>query len=204
MGSEISPQDLLIDSELRLFRHPSDTTFYPSNWTYSISVHQILPPPHLQHQVTTTKKKKTRKLCSLKIGPRDHGWLMFNITSAVQSWINDPADNHGLIVRVRTDHFKHDLNLHDMGLVTGSSSKHDVHPFLLAFVRSAGDKAVTRANKRPKRESGGNSVRVRRQKAVSYWDDDEAWNPRRESFFIMMMKHVSYLVINYISLTLMT
>lgn len=93
--SEVSPDDEVMGCELRIYRSLADA-YYPSNWTYTVSVYQI---------IDKGDHKSLRKLDSKKVGLHDNGWILLNVTKALLKWTISGMTNHGLVVKVKHDDF---------------------------------------------------------------------------------------------------
>lgn len=93
--SEVSPEDEVMGCELRIYRSLADS-YYPSNWTYTVSVYQI---------IDKEDHKSLRKLDSKKVGLHDNGWILFNVTKSLLKWTFSGMTNHGLVVKVKHDDF---------------------------------------------------------------------------------------------------
>lgn len=93
--SEVSPEDEVMGCELRIYRNLADA-YYPSNWTYTVSVYQI---------IDKGDHKSLRKLDSKKVGFHDNGWILLNVTKALLKWTVSGMTNHGLVVKVKHDDF---------------------------------------------------------------------------------------------------
>lgn len=89
--SEILIEDTLIDGELWMYRN-IEMTQLPSNWTYIVTIYQV-------HKVPGERKKIT-KVTSKQLTTDDWGWIVFNVTSALEDWTKGHTENHGFFLKV--------------------------------------------------------------------------------------------------------
>ena len=89
--SQLSNEDELIDGELWMHRD-MDLCQLPRNWTYIATIFQVHKQPG--------QRKKLTKITSRQLTNIDWGWLVFNVTIALESWKKGQADNHGLLIKV--------------------------------------------------------------------------------------------------------
>lgn len=89
--SEIRIEDKLIDGELWIYRN-NEMSHLPTNWTYDVTVYQV-------HKVRGERKKIT-KVTSKQLTDDDWGWIVFNVTSALEDWTKGHTENHGFFVKV--------------------------------------------------------------------------------------------------------
>jgi len=170
--SEVSSEDEVMGCELRIYRSLADS-YYPSNWTYTVSVYQI---------IDKGDHKSLRKLDSKKVGLHDNGWILFNVTKALLKWTFSGMTNHGLVVKVKHDDFVHDLMPKDIGLLGFSSGfSRDKNPFLLGFFQTtngiAGSSSTSSSSSHVSKRKKRREQRSPRHREVSYYDDDDSWNP---------------------------
>lgn len=151
--SEVPPEEYLIGAELKLY-HNSHVRNRKNHGSYTITVYRVLKTQdgirELQYidavNITTTCKK---------------GWLTFNVSEALDHWINDPEGNRGLYLSVHpADRSAHEMRAEDIGM--GLRDYPDKQPFIVGYFKSSG---VRESKIRQKRDA----KRKKKSEATS-WD----------------------------------
>lgn len=101
--SDVNPDDRLMTAELRIFRDVSQSA-YPTNLTYVVTVYQVSRQQEIRGDYVR-KERTLKKLQSRKMTINDHGWIVFDVSQAVNKWLNDTNLNRGLVIRVRSSDF---------------------------------------------------------------------------------------------------
>ncbi|XP_015789235.1 bone morphogenetic protein 7 [Tetranychus urticae] len=115
---EIAPGSKVLSAELRLFLGATRS---------STAIFDLLK---INIDMITDLDNQQSRLIDSKTFSYKQGWLMFNITGAIQEWIDHPLSNLGLYVTVFSLSTGKELDPKDIGL---SDPIEDKRPFVLAF-----------------------------------------------------------------------
>ncbi|CAN8026994.1 bone morphogenetic protein 7 [Ixodes scapularis] len=152
--SEVSPQERIIKAELNLYRDAqagSSSVGHSCNLQINVLRHGSKIEDIILEPVD-----------NLTIDDKSHGWLTFNVTEPLITWIAFPRENMGLLLQIHCDKTGHEVHPHDLGLVS-AGGRSDQQPFMVAFLKSSGQ-----AHSRVPR-----ATRKRHSADVSYSDLDE-------------------------------
>ncbi|CAG2165999.1 unnamed protein product [Oppiella nova] len=155
--SEVSPEETIMDAELRLFRDLTDSSL-PSNLTYHLTLYML-------SQGDDPEDKVLNYVSDQRI-TFDEGWISLNVTDPMITWITFPHQNLGLYLRIRAHQIERDIDPHEIGII-GTNGPKDRQPFTIAFFKSRSHGNVRRIRQ---------TSRKRQRSDVSFYDHDE-WNP---------------------------
>lgn len=137
--SEVSVSQTIVGAELRLYQN-SNYSF--SKESYSVSIYLITE--------TESGEDKLQYIDSSNTTSEYEGWLIFNMTGVLTSWVVFPQSNKGLYISVTSQKNPGaEIDLIKAGLSVNDADE-EKQPFMVAFLRGS----VTKPN---------NSGRVRRQ-----------------------------------------
>ncbi|KZC11909.1 Protein 60A [Dufourea novaeangliae] len=140
--SEVPYGEHIIAAELRLFQSLEKGFEY--NRTYTIALYRVARTNNggrMKHYInsanTTTGKE---------------GWIILNISRALEYWVKHPKENRGLFLAVHhADYTGHILRPDDIGVV-GVSGIPDKQPFMVGFFKSPDNRGKREILRRRKRD----------------------------------------------------
>lgn len=124
--SDIHPRDIVMNAELRLFQEKQNL-----EWSeYTIALYQVL--------LDYNGEKELEYVDAVNTTLNNEGWLVFNVSGPVNTWIAMPSSNRGLYISVHAvSKSYHEISPEDIGVMSlPVPDKEDKQPFLVAFIKS--------------------------------------------------------------------
>ncbi|XP_054156534.1 bone morphogenetic protein 7-like [Oppia nitens] len=173
--SQVSAGDeSLLDAEMRVFRDLSKSRL-PVNQTYRLTLYALSSRSDDDNDDT---QDRLLNYVSDQLITFEDGWITFNVTDPMITWIAFPKQNLGLYLRVTSDHLDRDIDPNEIGIISGKSAKH-VQAFTIAYFKNL---AAVFGSVRKRRDTSTTSDakpvlrRTKKRSDVSYYEHDE-WNP---------------------------
>ncbi|RZF39785.1 hypothetical protein LSTR_LSTR012097 [Laodelphax striatellus] len=142
--SEVPAEEIVVGAELRLYQ-TANFTLSPEK-VFTVTVYQVLSSidGHKELQVIDSTNTTTAS---------EEGWLIFNTTGVISSWVAFPDSNYGLYLSVHAaDRLLHEMRPEELGIVSESvEGEEEKQPFMVVFLKSSGGQRVRRTREAPKR-----------------------------------------------------
>ncbi|XP_053213126.1 bone morphogenetic protein 5-like [Panonychus citri] len=118
---EIAQGSKVSSAELRLFKNETHPEILD---LFEINIYFI-----------DNERNKKLRLIESKTFSNVRGWLIFNVTGAIQTWIDNPNSNSGLYMTIYSTSTGKELSPESIGL-NGSMENNENLPFVFAFFKS--------------------------------------------------------------------
>ncbi|XP_072032265.1 protein DVR-1 homolog [Amphiura filiformis] len=167
--TRIPETEIVTTAELRLYRYTSPNNRRNNN-TYRLSVYQIIP------EVEDGQRERTLNyLDGSLITTEDTGWLVFDVTTASNTWQAFPEEP--LLLQIRVESLQgEELDPSEADIV-GVDTDEDKAPFMVIFFQSS--KEAISPHIRKKRGSSSRRARSRNSRRKSTESDFERRNHRQ-------------------------
>ncbi|KAG8291315.1 protein 60A [Homalodisca vitripennis] len=160
--SDIPVGETIVDAELRLYKNSNYSMDSGENFT--VSVYQLL---------LENGEKELEFVDAVNTSYSQEGWLIFNMTGPLTSWVTFPQTNKGLYMSVHpADRLVHEMRPEDIGIVSTSlEGEEEKQPFMVAFL-----KATSNTPKRTRK-----TREIRRRKKAENSETSYSRNPFTDS-----------------------
>lgn len=172
--TRIPETEIVTSAELRIYRYGASGSRRSNNNTYRLSVYQVLPDD-------VQRERRLNYLDGTLIDRDDTGWLVFDVTTASNTWQAFPQDDLALQIRVESLQGE-SINPSEAGLV-GIDTDNDKAPFMVIFFKSSTTAEVPPhiRRKRATSKRRSSSSRKSSRRKASEGDSFEGRNDRGAS-----------------------
>lgn len=141
--SEISPGEMIVGAELRLYQNSNYTANHFRS--YTVAIYQVL---------YDDGQKELEFVDSVNTTAGNDGWLLFNLTGPLSSWVAFPHSNRGLYLSVHpANGIIHEMRPEDIGIISSPLEGDDEkQPFMVAFLKTSGNTKHVRKTRETRRK----------------------------------------------------
>lgn len=125
--SEVSPEQDIMKAELRLFLDINQN-HHKEFENYTLNLSFLTEGSSFGEIRTTVVETK-------EIWHEQSGWLVFNVTEPMVTWVAFPDKNLGLYLDMKVAGLDQDIDPHEVGIV-GADGKENRQPFMVSFFKT--------------------------------------------------------------------
>ncbi|XP_067145099.1 bone morphogenetic protein 7-like [Centruroides vittatus] len=126
--TDVKADEEIMAAEFRLYRDLTSSEL-PLNSTYTLTLYLLTDEP---------EDKGLKYIETITVQANQEGWMSFNVTEAIVTWIAFPAKNLGLYLQIRMEGLSRNVDPGEIGIV-GRKGANERQPFMVAFLQSPRD-----------------------------------------------------------------